>query len=215
MLANPSENVWAFIIENKVVDVLEILSERFVAEFGEGQPVQMIRGDKDFIKFKEYLFSISIPEYTAKIYKLLTISNRHLNNLCLEALEETDNIDYDTMIKIFVQNNSKPKYLPSVITYTPPIYRKDDINKISLLRNYLSENYKKTSRTFEKKGVLSSKTSTYWACENGHKNEEGILHCENCHIDRYGYKKGEMNPEESILILEKKIKALVEYFQLK
>lgn len=208
----PDSQTWSFIISNKIVDVLDTLCKKFVYVHNEKEKVDSVFKAEYYSKFKEYLVSISIPEYIDKVYSLLSINNKHLDGLILEVIKKSGNTNYDIIISVVVQNKLKPKILPDLVSLTSAMYNKEDIAKISIITKYISENYIKTSQPFEKKALLSNKIDNYWICENGHKNQEGNIHCWTCQIDEFGYGSGEINPNEAVISLNKKIDILKECF---
>ena len=203
---NLDDETWKFIISNQITDVFYFIIDKLKNHLSDTENDDFVKYFTDYIENLDdgvkinLVYSCVKSEKSEQIIKFLTNIIKDLNlydfNKNMELLDDDDfNIK-----KIGVQ----------ISTYDKPFFNKQDVS-----------DYKKAIETlniqFKERGVRSSIESNsrireIWICECENKNDLGD-YCYNCGKDIYGFTKTEINPEDAINLVKKKIELISEYLE--
>ncbi|MGJ7032552.1 hypothetical protein [Niabella hirudinis] len=99
-----------------------------------------------------------------------------------------------------------------VVTYDKPFYKKQDMQDLQNIREYIQETFVERGTRTTKKQLLSSKEKEVWTCECGKTNDIGV-YCSGCGQDIYGFKQNEMKPADVDNYVGQKIGLISEYVE--
>ena len=205
-----NETTWSFVTKHRAFEFVEFLIRRIVSGPVQGEPSDEQTGLRD----NAIDFMCSVPRDMAieHIYPVV-IAERTPPRLIYEIISEASLIDLEQVRRILAMPNAAiQKRALRILDGHLPSYTEPDVRLLEKLVAALKTAFAETCSYQKKKKMLSSKSEEFWICEAGHQNHLDDITCQQCGIDRNGFRSDEPKPSSIIPLLMARVKALKTLF---
>lgn len=126
-----------------------------------------------------------------------------------DIIEEGDICDYKMINQLLRDNDIEyHKEILELIKADKHMYSAEDVIEIKELIETIKRVFQITSSIIEEKVFLSKTVQKRWLCRCGERNDIDEILCRKCDKDQYGFERYVLGKDESIKILERKIKII-------
>lgn len=207
-----SVEVWSFITSNQVHEVFPYLLKKFQETINNGITEEVKEFYKHLLPYME-----ALPENIRVDLLYNSIANETNDVLVFylcDIIRELNLLDLNNVEALLhLTEFQKQKRGLRVVTYDKAFYNKDDIQKLTSLRDYITSTFTERGTKTMKKQMLSSKEKEVWVCECGKTNDIEYTHCQSCQKDIYGFGASEVSPAKAIQNIENKISLISAFVQ--
>lgn len=201
-----NEEVWGFVIDNKIEEVLPFIIKEFeVMQKGGGQyTTDFITNFKN--KLSTFVEFLPFDNKTKILYKEVKGASLEVSGFLINIIKTQHLFDYDEVVNMInsddFETQKKGLFLSIV---DKEFYTINDLEALQALKNLIEDTFKERGNRWTKKQLLS-KEKEVWECECGKSksNEIGET-CNSCSKDIYGFNESDNNPDKCISILDEKI----------
>jgi uncharacterized protein YbjQ (UPF0145 family) len=206
---------WRFLIENQVSDFAGIVQATITDLL---QRPGITQDQKQHLNNgQDYFLSIPREKAKGRLYDMVSHDERSVMNWAIGVLEDGNMLDLDrieAMLEGKFHNGQKPA-LEVITRVDKSYYAPDDIERLKALKTQIERGFEKRAEVLEveESGMFSSDTKKVWQIKEGAHNSMHEDYCIETGLDVYGFGKTETRPEETVQVLETKIKALNRRFR--
>jgi uncharacterized protein YbjQ (UPF0145 family) len=207
------DELWDFLTDNQIEEVFPAMVNKYkglVASYQVDSAHSFYKRMVNYLnnfpenKKSDILYLAVFNEKDKKIAKDLSDIIKELQILDLKLI-------YNVLLNDDPENQ---KRVVQMLAYDKAFYDKEDIIELKNIRGLIIDKFKEIGVRSTKKQLLSSKERDIWTCQCGQSNEFTIgdgNYCTKCGNNIYGFKNGELSPNNAIDVIDQKIE-LISHF---
>lgn len=207
-----NDEIWRFIIENKVEDIYPELQKRN-SEYIKNPSAHFPNEIKEFNNnFPIYINSLPREIITELLYEnILHEQDLRVLKALIEQIKDLQLLNFKFITQLLkTKDFVKQKVGLKIATYDKPHYDKSDILNLTELVELIKISFPKLGEKSVKKQMLSSKEKEIWICNCGKNNDLEYVYCNDCYNDIYGFNIDETKPKMAQEIIEERISLIEE-----
>jgi len=196
---------WTFVYEEKMQEIAQEVLENIIY----WNSISYESGSSKLEKAKEYFKIMS--DNCKDILYIAIKKYPQIFSILKDIIESGDICDYKKINQLLADNDIKyHKEILELIKANKRTYSNEDIFEIKELIETIKTTFQVTSKVIEEKSFLSNTIQKKWLCNCGEKNNIDEVLCRKCYKDQYGFERYVLSKDESIKILERKIRVIEE-----
>jgi len=207
-------NVWEFMVNNRVVEAYSDLLNRYSTMRREGNlPEEAIRSFEKWLV--AYIGNLPEDKKIDILYQTLQVeTDSNVIKQFYELIKQLDLVDLKKVKAWLMDPEFKlRKKGVGILPFHKSYYSAEDLADLIEIVNVLKTNFGEQGVRSLKKQLLSSKEKEVWSCECGKTGISIGENCPGCGQDIYGFTNFEQHPSAAISILKERIQLVAESIQ--
>ena len=207
-----NDDIWNFITTNQVDEVFPFLLKKFSEALAYDQ-TSPETSEKFYKLLVGYIDALPEQKKIELLYIGINEQNEQIALKLSGIIRELNLFDFNRSMELLKSENFQTqKRGVRVVTYDKSFYRKQDMQDLQAIRDFIQTTFVERGTRTMKKQLLSSKEKEVWTCECGKTNELGT-YCSGCGQDIYGFKQNEVKPAAADNYIGQKIELISEYVE--
>jgi uncharacterized protein YbjQ (UPF0145 family)/predicted house-cleaning noncanonical NTP pyrophosphatase (MazG superfamily) len=205
-----SKEDWEYITENAITEAFDDVFN-YVKKISENWNEDYSDSYNYHKEYEDYLNNLPDEFMIENIYKLFYANHKKIKEIAFNLIDERELLNL-RQLKIILNSGkimAKKYALKTLYKCDKRFYLKEDVAEFEEIKNIVKINFPEVGERLSKKKLLSSNEVESWICPSCKKeNSSEDKFCKKCGSDIRGFFEKDINPEDVIKDIDKKLEVL-------